>query len=96
MSNLPEITPVCDKNGICYIVVTTPEFPRVFDAAGDCGVGAWWQLINAMNGKVVTYGFADRLGGCMARATTAGKKAAKYRIKKREDSYRFLQRAGLE
>ncbi len=94
MSNLPEITPVSDKNGICYIVVATPEFVRSHGEPDDSG--AWWQVVNAMNGKVVSYGFAKGLGGCMLRATAAGKKAAKYRIKKREDSYKFLQRGGLE
>ena len=94
MSTLPEITPVYDKNGICYIVVATPEFAREYSSWED--YGAWWQVVNAMNGKVVAYGFAKGLGGCMLRATAAGKKAAKYRIKKREDSYKFLQRGGLE
>jgi len=97
LSNLPDIVPVSDKNGICYIVVATPEFPRPtsFPEHPDDS-GAWWQLVNAMNGKVMAYGFAKGLGGCMLRAMNAGKKAARYRIKKREDSYKFLQRGGLE
>ena len=100
MSNLPEIVPVSDKHGICYIVVVTPEFPRpislsIIEFHPD-DTGAWWQVVNAMNGKVMAYGFAKGLGGCMLRAMNAGKKAARYRIKKREDSYKFLQRGNLE
>ena len=72
MSNLPEIATVSSRAGVSYIVIATPEFPD----------GAWWQLLDSMNGRVVSYGFVNGIGGCMRRAIQAGKKAGRYRIKK--------------
>jgi len=80
MSNLPDIWPVKDLNGfgVSYIVIATPDFPNK---------GAWWQLVDALNGDLVTYGWANGVGGCMRRAADAGKKAARYRMKKKEKTF---------
>ena len=75
MSNLPDIEAVYSKHGIEFIVVVTPDFKQG---------GAWWQLVSAMNGRLISYGFANGWLGCMLRAMKAGKRAGQYRIKKRD------------